>query len=173
MDSIIIGFSRPSGWFEPFSWLIRLGTWSQFSHTYLKYYNSYADRWEVFQASGLKVNFMGQVMFDGMESIHAEFEIPISDPIKLKTIQYAIDKVGSPYAIGQIFGFIWILIVRLFGKQVKNPLFNDGSFFCSELITDILNEINETDLDCSNMTPKDVYNYLVSKGYKSISGPQA
>lgn len=169
MNSIIIGFSKPKGWFEPFSWLIRLFTWCPFSHAYVKYENSYANRNEIYQASGLYVNFIGQTLFESKENVYAEFIIPISDATKLTTVQFAIDKVGSPYGIGQIFGFIWVLLMRLFGKSVKNPFYSTSSFVCSELVGDILNEIGGTDLDVSNMTPKDIYDYLISKGYKPIS----
>ncbi len=166
MNQIIVGFSRPSGWFEPFSWLIRLVTWSSYSHAYIKYYNPYADRWEIFQASGLKVNFIGNAMFNSEEIICGEFQIPISDATKLSTVQYAIDKVGSPYGIGQVVGFGWVLLMRLFGKNVKNPLHSASSFVCSELVGDILEEIGVANgIDPSTMSPKDIYNLVVSKGF--------
>lgn len=127
-DTIVIGFSRPKAWFEPFSWLIRLITWSPFSHAYIRYYNSYADRWTVFQASGLKVNFIGNKMFDSIEFVYVEFEIPISENTKRTTVQFAIDKCGSPYGLGQVFGDLWVLFMRAFGKKVKNPLASSSSF---------------------------------------------
>ncbi len=170
MDSIVIGFSRPKSFFEPFSWLIRLVTWSNFSHAYIKYYNTYANRWEIFQSSGLSVNFVGQILFDSKEIVCYEFEIPLQSNQKQTLIQNAIDKVGLPYGVGQIFGFAWVLLMRLFGKNVKNPFYNANSFVCSELVVDMLNQINGTNLNSSSMTPKDVYNYILSKGYKPVSG---
>ena len=171
MDSIVIGFSKPKKWFEPFSWLIRLGTWSPFSHAYVKYYNSYVCRWEVFQASGLKVNFIGQAMFDSEEDIYAEFEIPISAATKLSVIQFAIDNVGSSYAVGQIFGFPLVWFMSFFGKKIRNPFYNGSNYFCSELVTDVLKEIKSVgdQMDPGTATPKDVYLYLLSKGYKVIA----
>jgi len=169
MDSIVVGFSRPKAWLEPFSWLIRLVTWSQFSHAYIRYYNSYADRWTVLQASGLAVNYMGGTLFDTKEDICAEFELPISSATKLTTVQFGIDRVGLPYSMETIFGICYVMILRLFGKKVTNPFASTSSFVCSELVAQILNEINGTNLDSSTMTPKDVYSYLVSKGYKQIS----
>ena len=168
MDSIVVGFSKPNGWFEPFSWLIRLMTWCSFSHAYIKYYNSYADRWITFQASGLAVNFMGQIMFDGKEDIYAEFEIPISEATKLKTVQFAIDNVGAPYAIGQILGFPIVWFMSWFGKKISNPLYSGSNYFCSELVSDVINEIEAGKLNASVMTPKDLYNWIVSKGYQKL-----
>jgi len=165
METIIIGLSRPDSWFEPFSWIIRLATWSPYSHAYIKYYDSYSDRWIIFQASGLKTNFIGQTMFDSEENICDEFSLPISESTKEGVIQGAIDKVGTPYGIAQIFGFAWVLFMRLFGKNVKNPFYSTSSYFCSELVGDVLIELNEGNLDPSSMTPKDIYNFLVNKGF--------
>lgn len=169
MASIIVGFSKPKAWLEPFSWLIRLATWCPFSHAYIKYNNPYANRNEIYQASGLSVNFIGETMFDSKENIYSEFIIPISDATKLTTIQFAIDRVGSPYGIGQIFGFVCVLFMRFFGKKINNPFYSTSSFVCSELVGEILNEISNSNLNAATMTPKDIYDYIVSKGYKSTN----
>jgi hypothetical protein len=166
MDTIVVGFSRPKAFLEPFSWIIRLLTWCPFSHAYIRYYNPYAQRQSVFQASGIAVNFMSQSIFDGKEDIYAEFEIPVSEAAKLKTVQFAIDNVGVPYGILQVLGFACILSMRLFGKSVNNPFYSKNSFFCSEMVSEVLNEINGANLDVSTMTPKDLYNWLIAKGYK-------
>lgn len=172
MDSIVIGFSKPKAWYMPFSWLIRLVTWCEFSHVYVRYEDNYANRDIVYQASGLKVNFIAQPMFDSEEDVYAEFIIPISDKTKLSTVQFAIDNVGSPYGVMQIVGFAWVMLANIFGKRVKNPFYSGSSFFCSEIVTDILEEIKSVDdtMDPSTATPKDVYEFLLSKGYKPING---
>ncbi len=108
-------------------------------------------------------------MFDSLEDIYAEFEISVTDDTKQKMVQWAVDECGSPYSLGQIVGFGWILFMRLFGKSVKNPFYNPSSFVCSELVADILNQINGANLDASAMTPKDVYTFILSKGWKPIS----
>ena len=94
MESIIVGFSRPKAWFEPFSWLIRAVTGSQFSHAYIRFYSEEYNRWLVYQASGLKVNFIGQTMFDGAETVYEEFTVPVTALTKKIAIQGAIDKCG-------------------------------------------------------------------------------
>lgn len=170
MNNIVIGFSKPKSIWVPFAWLIRLFTWCPFSHAYIRYENTYANRNVVFQASGLKVNYMGQPMFDGEEDVYAEFNISVSDATKLGVIQFAIDNVGAPYAVGQILGFPIVWLMGMFGKKIKNPFYSGSNYFCSEMVCDILNEINGTTLDCSVMTPKDVYEYVLSKGYRPVSG---
>lgn len=170
MDSIVVGFSRPRSWLKPFSWLIRLVTWSPYSHTYIRYNNPYANRNEIFQASGMLVNFIGQAMFDTEENICAEFNIPVTSQTKQLVVQNAIDKCGSPYGVGQVVGFGCVLFCRIFGKKIKNPFASTSSFVCSELVADLLNEINGITLDSSTMTPKDIYTYVISKGYQPING---
>jgi hypothetical protein len=171
-DSIIVGFSNPKKWWMPFSLLIRLVTWCKFSHAYIRYENTYAKRSEVFQAKGLLLNFIGQTLFDAEENVYAEFEIPISKKTKLKTVKFAIDNVGKPYAVIQIIGFVWVMLANLFGQRVRNPFYSKSSYFCSELVTTVLDDIKsvDDDMDPSTATPKDVYEFLIKNGYKPISG---
>lgn len=168
MNEIIVGFSRPASGFEPFSWLIRAVTGSKFSHAYIRFYEEEYDRWVIFQASGLKVNFIGQAMFDSKETIFEEFVVPVSDLTKKIAVQGAIDKCGSPYGVGQIIGFGAVLFMRLFGKSIKNPFYSGSSYVCSELVADVLIEIDKEDagnLDPSAMTPKDDYEFMLAKGF--------
>jgi hypothetical protein len=169
IDNIMVGFSKPKGGFEPFSWAIIAATKSPFSHAYIKYYDSYAAKWVIYQASGTKVNFMGETMFNSKEDTKAEFIIPISIETKKKVVQYAIDNVGLPYGILKIFGFAWVIICRSFGKKVKNPFSNNNAtMVCSELVSCILDEVvlDSDDIDPETATPIDVYNFMVTKGYK-------
>jgi hypothetical protein len=123
----------------------------------------------VFQASGLAVNFVGRTLFDTKENILAEFEIPISAATKQKTVQFAMDNVGLPYGLGQVFGFLLVLIARAFGKHIKNPFASTSSFFCSEIVSTILTEIIQPgdNLDPGTMSPQDLYEYLIGRGFKS------
>jgi hypothetical protein len=173
MDSIIVGFSRPKAFFEPFSWIIRAITRSKFSHAYIRFYSEEYNRWLVYQASGLKVNFIGQTSFDDVELVYEEFNVPVTPLTKKTAIQGAIDKCGSPYGVGQIIGFGAVLFMRIFGKNIHNPFYSGSSYVCSELVADILIEIDKEDagsLDPSAMTPQDVYNFMISKGFQSVAG---
>lgn len=168
MQNIVIGFSRPKSGFQPFSWLIRLVTWSAFSHAYIKFYSKTYDRWIIYQASGLKVNFIPQTRFDKVEFIYREFNIPVSKLTMKSTVQGVIDDCGAPYDIRGILGFGIVLLARLFGKKIANPLVTAGSYWCSDLVANILIEIGDADkesIDPSTMSPKDIYNYLIEKGF--------
>ena len=168
MNSIVVGFSRPKAWLEPFSWLIRLVTKSPVSHAYIRYYDDYTGRWVIFQASGLSVNLVGQNMFNSKEYVYREYEIPISDATKLSVIQGATDKLGAPYGTAQIVGFGWVLLMRLFGRKVNNPFYSGSSYFCSELVDEILNEIGIGESDPSTLDPAGLMNFLATKNFKVI-----
>lgn len=170
MDNIIIGFSRPKAFFEPFSWLIRLVMQTEYSHAYIKYYDKYADRWLIGQASGLKVNIVGETYFDSEEVIYAEFQLPITKKKKKELVQFIIDNTGKPYGVGQIFGFAWILFMRMFGKKVANPFASNTSWFCSEFAESAMDQImDEGDtMQPSTADPRDLYEFIVSKGFKSV-----
>ena len=172
MDSIIVGVSRPKAFFEPFSWLIRLVTWSSVSHAYIRFYEEDYDRWLIYQASGLKVNFIGKMMFDGAEIVYKEFTVPVSDLTKKVAVQNAIDRCGDPYSVLQVIGYGAVLIARLFRKKIHNPFYSGSSFVCSELVAEILREIageEAEDIDPSTMTPRDILEFMLSKGFLPVS----
>jgi hypothetical protein len=174
MDEIIVGFSRPKSWFNPFSWLIRIaeGTpwkWAPMSHAYVKYFDSVTGLWLIFQASGQKVNFISQDMFDVVENIVGEFSIPVTASTKLSTMQKAQKICGSPYGVKEILGFAIVMLVSLLGKKIKNPFASNTSYFCSQLACDIINEIViDESLDSASCSPLDLYNFLKSNNFTLV-----
>ena len=165
MDKIIVGFSRPAKWFVPFSWLIRLVDGTPYSHVYIRFYSDAYERWLVYQASGTRVNFIEWSRFEGQEIILDEFVIPVSTETKTDVIRFAIDNVGAPYGVLEVFGLAWVRFMMVFGKRVRNP-FKDGesSFVCCELVSLILNEYDSQwrKLDTEGIFPSDVYKNLSS-----------
>lgn len=164
-DSIVFGFSRPSNLFPPplFAWLIMLFDWSNFSHSYIRFHSDAYDRDLVYQASGLKVNFIGWTMFQSEEVIVHEFQIPISTETKMKIVQYAIDNVGTPYALGAALGIVLVKITALFGKKIKNPISQKG-YWCSEVAAIVLGDYMDAPItpdQARTMTPTDVCNFLL------------
>jgi hypothetical protein len=169
MDQIIFGFSRPKSGFQPFSWAIQFFTASNISHAYVKFYSAKYDRWLIYQASGLAVNFTNTEIFEAKETVVEEFEIPISDEAKQKTIQFAIDNCGAPYGILQIFGILLVILAKKIGIKIPNILYNSSTFVCSELAADILKEIgNGSELDPKVTTPVDLKNYLINNGFNPV-----
>lgn len=166
MEYLTVGFSRPKKWFSPFSWIIRLVQQTSYSHVYIKFYSAKYRRFLVYQASGLKVNFIGWDKFQQEEIIIKEFNLDTTENAKYNMICYAIDKVGSSYSMKEVLGAGLVLLFRTFNKKIDNP-FNDGeqSFFCSQLVDYILKDFIDFKIpfDPSIVLPKDIYNYLEKK----------
>lgn len=163
MEKIYIGFSRPKGWFEPFSWLIRLSQWTSYSHVYIRIPSASIGRDIVYQASGLAVNFIGSQRFQTKEIIVKEFPINVSPESKTKVLQFSVDSAGAPYGIKDVLGIAWVLLNSYVGRKVANP-FKDGttSFVCSEFVGDILkNDLGAQLPDPESIDPKTVYEFLM------------
>lgn len=164
MATIKVGFSRPRKWWKPFSLLIRLFTWAPYSHTYIRFYSSKYDRWLVYQASNLIVNFVGPKAWEEEAFVVREFDLEVSDETVTKVVSYAIDNAGQPYDLMSVFGIATVKIASLFGRRIANPLGNGRGFFCSELVGEILVEIVGEKIreDLAIITPRDIYEYLES-----------
>lgn len=159
-DYIIVGFSTHRD-FNLLSWLIKTVERTKFSHAYVQWYSASADRYLIYQASGLTVNFCGMDIFYKKNIDVAQFTIPITAAEKKQIIQMAIDLAGKPYGMKDLFGIAWVRFMGLFGKKVKNP-FSDGAktYICSELAATILTKIGFKFEDLDTTTPKDIYDKL-------------
>lgn len=158
---IFIGFSKSSGKFPIFSWLIQLFQRVNYSHAYLRLYIEAFNVDMIFQASGLEVNLVPYEEFLTKELVIKEYPLEITNKQYKDIIDFIISKLGQPYSILQIINtFSYILIKKNF--FTNNEI---TGWDCSKLIADLLKEklaysITE-DLDI--ITPKDLYNYLESK----------
>ena len=161
MKKITIGFSRSSGKLPIFSWLIMLFQRTNYSHAYMKFNSDNIDRTIVFQASGLKVNFIGLELFKTKEIIVKEFEIEISDESFNNIMKYAVDRAGQPYSLLQIINTAIYMICR------KSPFDNQIiGWDCSKLMADMLEKelgYNITE-DLDVISPKDLHDYLENYG---------
>lgn len=169
--SIIVGFSRPPNKFVPFSDAIRFILGTPFSHVYLKFKVDSFDRVLIYQASGLAVNFMAEQRFLAKEIIVAEFQFEVLEATFNETMQFAIDQVGVPYGILQIFGILYTKALGLIGIRVKNPFPNGRSnYVCSELVAQILKEIMGLDVeyDLDLITPKEIFEFLQKNNIPEI-----
>lgn len=161
MDKIIVGFSKPKNWFEPFSWLIRLVYLSPFSHAYIRIQLDVLDENIVFQASGLVVNFIGESLFDSKEDVYKEFTFPINN--KKAFLQFAINQLGKPYSISGVLGMGLVRIGQLIGVKINNPFqYDQTSDFCSELVAYILENYDGVKIETpvANLSPADLYKII-------------
>jgi len=172
MSNIVIGFSRPPAKFPPpiFAWAIMLFGWRNFSHVYVRFHSDFFKRDLVYQASGLRVNFIGFPMFLSQEIVVKEFTVPVSDETQQAVIQFMIDNVGAPYAFWAAIGTVAVKIAAVFGKKIKNPISQQGHF-CSEITALIAKDFlggKLTTEDVKRMTPADDYKF-----FESMFGGQA
>lgn len=161
METMYIGFSRPNGWFEPFSWAIRLLQWTSYSHVYIRVHSESLDRDIIYQASGLQVNFIGLDRFKTKEIIIKEFAVQITPETKKQVLQYCTDTAGAPYGVLEVLGFPWVILNSAFGRHVNNPFGSSTSFVCSQFVGSILKDFLGYPLpNPENLDPKQVYQYL-------------
>lgn len=171
MDNIIVGFSRPKAFFEPFSWFIRFFYWSPFSHSYVRIQLEGLNEQIIFQASGLVVNFVGETVFDSKENICREFTFPIKD--KKALLQFAINQLGKPYSVTGVLGMMLVRFGQLIGIKIGNPFkYDQSSDFCSELVSYVLETYEGIAIDqpVANLAPADLLEILAKL---PISAPQA
>lgn len=148
MKKLTVGFSTHK---SLFSWLIRVGTASKVSHTYIRIPTDCAED-IVFQASQLSVNYCNYFYFCQKNQVIEEYEVEVSDEQALNAELLRVIMVGKPYSIKQIFGFAYVIIMHAFGKKVSNPLVDgDHSFICAELVARCIGLENP-----ENMSQEDV-----------------
>lgn len=157
---ITIGFTKPKNRTPiigyALSFLIRLVERTEFSHVYISWYSEGIDRNLYYEASGSSVKFVNQEYMDLYTEIVAKFEIPTT--LKHVIIQKCVDNVNKKYGIMELIGLGLVKLVKIFGKDVKNPFSNQNTYFCSELIADLIKELGITfNKDLNLVTPKDIY----------------
>jgi hypothetical protein len=160
---ITIGFSKHTG-FAPFSTAIRCYLDTEFSHTYFKVTLPGLNDASVLQATGKGISMCSYTNFLKHNIVVKEFKMNISNELFLELYNEFHDKAGTKYGYIQNIGILISNILKL-----KTNPFQDG-IVCSEYIAYCLSEVYPDDWDDSVMdfnlvTPRDVYQYLVSKDY--------
>lgn len=126
---IFIGFSKPTGTFEPFAWLIQWIEARPFDHAYVRLPEPMTGEYVIFQASKEMVNLYNKSIFSAANASLKEYELECSDE-QYKTLwAFVIANLGVPYSLKEDLG---ILLMKIF--RIKQP-FNDGNSveFCSKL----------------------------------------
>ncbi len=163
MFNLTVGFSKPkNNKFPIFSWAIRLVDRTPYSHVYISWKSDSLERTLIYEASGSMVHFLSGERFNKKAKVLYEYEFEISNELRKKLLQKAVDYAGASYGIKQIFGIVLVKIFRALGRDIKNP-FSDGkaTWVCSELVSDLLKEIGmDIGIHQDNVTPKDIQQYL-------------
>lgn len=142
METIVIGFSKPRGWFVPVSWLIRLAERTRYSHAYIKVKSESLNRELIYQATGSGVYFVGKATFELKAEPLEEYEFKITKERKTELLRWAVDTSGKPYGKLQILGLGLKRVCRAVGINIKNPFkTGTGAYVCTELAAEALKEI--------------------------------
>lgn len=159
-DYIIVGFSSPRK-FHVLSWIIKNVEHTDFSHVYIKIFSRSLDRYLVYQASGLAVNFCGQDTFYAHNRDIAEFAIPVTPEQKVEVLKKCVDLAGKPYGMKSLIGIGLVRLAGLVGWKIRNP-FADGSktYVCSECAATLLVILGFKFDELDSTTPKDIYEKL-------------
>lgn len=172
MKTLIIGFSYHVG-FNPFSTLIRIVTagvnWKKVvSHVYLRIPVPEYNQNVIFQASGLQVNYENYSQFLSHSRVVEEYSIEISDEQAQAIERFRVTEVGKPYSVKEVVGYGWILLMRKFGFDVKNPWYQGNSaYVCENIIADILDLDEE-----ATMTPEDLRQWIAKQPQARLLSPQ-
>lgn len=169
MNEVVIGFSKPFK-FKPFAELIKFVFGTPYDHVFIRFESNFFSRSLIYQASRLMVNFMGLATFSKENLIIKEFRICLTDEEMQNLIKFAIDNAGKDYGMMEALGLGLVRVFELCGQTIKNP-FGAGTqnYVCSVLAAYVLQEFTSVKLvkDFQDMSPKDVWDFLESKGLKS------
>lgn len=157
MRKITIGLSRHTK-FSIFGRGIEFFQKTPYSHAYLKFHSNSLSRDLIYQASGLKVNFMNTKMFDSSNTTTNEYVIEVTEEKYNEILGFCVDQVGKPYGIKNIVGIVFYTV---FGyKIIKSDKLE--SFICSELIGYVMRMagILPDGIDLDYFKPKDVFDCM-------------
>lgn len=144
---LVVGFSDGG---NLFSKLIKLVTKSDVSHVFILF--DIYEQAVIFQASGLVVNYESYEHFLKHEKIVEMYSMEVTAEQWEQARRDQISKLGVPYSVSNIIGLVWVLLCRLFGKNVKNPFSTgDHAYICVDLAAEQLG----VDWD-GTMTPADM-----------------
>ena len=137
-----------------FSSLIMWGLKAPFSHVAVKMVDGDTGQVVYYQASGLAVNCVPEAQFLSEETIVKQKDVQVSDAAFKAGKTFAINQLGKPYSMPEIFGFALQILLGMVGIKIQNPAKNDGSqWVCSEFGAAFIEACDNIELDVSDMTP--------------------
>jgi hypothetical protein len=132
---IRIGFSTSTWWVS--RW-IRWATRSKVSHTFLLF-----DGGSILGETVLEAAAVGWRVSTRKHLERGTTRIlAVVDPgVDLgPAVQRALDELDEPYNFLGIVGMIWVAFGRWCGKKWSNPIRNTSSMFCSEGVSDVMQD---------------------------------
>lgn len=157
--TIVIGFSKSKSKWMVLSTIIQLVEKRPFSHVYIRIPDALTGFPLVYQASHGMVNICKFVSFSQVNDIIEEYELDISDNMKLSIWNFMLNRLGVTYSFSQLF---WIAVKKCCGYE-KLKINGDDGFICSELIAEVCKQSGvQMSEELDYMTPSDLQK-IISK----------
>lgn len=165
MREVKIVFTKSRKKFPIASWLIRLWTWKEYSHVALEVNLSWLDGPMYFQASDGKVNYEYKTHFDRKHEIVQKYTISIPEDLYGKLSKKRLELAGEEYGFLQNLGILYVDIMAMFKKSVKNPWKKGEN--CSELLYKTVLKPMYPDLnyDPDTIRPDHIEDIIMEKCY--------
>ena len=162
---VFIGFSSPTGSFEPFAWLIKKVECRPYDHCYVRIVEP-SGKTMIFQASSQMVNLCSLPIWLQSNVSLKEYEIDITDAQNAALWQYVLANLGIPYSLLEDFG---ILLMKVF--KLKNNPFAGGmsAEFCSKNGANVCNLLGiKMPESTDNIDPTKLDSILAGLGFHCV-----
>jgi hypothetical protein len=157
MKKIIIGFSRSTKHFAPFSKAIQWWDDTNYSHVYFQFKSSKYDVDMIYQSSSTMLNYMSKHVFLHHNKVIHEFELEISEEKYDKLMKDCMESAGLEYGLMQVFG---IIIAETFCLP-ENPFSDEEKYHCSEWVAEKLEDLDyKFDKELDLVKPIDIFECL-------------
>lgn len=157
MRKIIVGFSRSTKDFAPFSKAIQWWDGVDYSHTYFQFESQKYDVQMIYQASSTMLNYMSKPVFLLHNEVIREIEIEVTEEQYFKLMKDCMESAGLEYGLLQVFG---IMIAESFSLQY-NPFSDEEKYHCSEWIAEKLEDLGyKFDKELDLVKPIDIFELL-------------
>lgn len=131
----VVCLSASDSWYGK---LIRYITKSTVNHAFVAYYSELHQGWQALQTDGRGVV---EVPIESLKYCHKECYV-FPDLDLLTAIPKSRNYLGDAYDFLGILGFLLKIVVwRLVGRRIVNPLHKKGDLFCSEFVVLFLQKV--------------------------------
>jgi len=157
MRKVVVGFSRSTKSFAPFSKAIKWWDNCDYSHVYFQFESIKYEVDIIYQSSLTMLNYMSKEVFLLHNHIVHEFEVSVTDEQYFILMKNCMKSAGLPYGVAQIIGIFIADTINL----NHNPFPDPNKYVCSEWVAEQLELIGyKFDKPLELVKPVDIYKVL-------------
>ena len=166
-STIKIGFSYPKSKLAVQGPIFATIMGTPYDHVYLQV--NIDGQELIFQATSRRVNLTILEVFLEESNLIKDYQINLTKDQYNQLLIFIYSTLGRKYDFLGVLGFLWVLLGRKLGKKWANPLAKHQTYFCSELISTVLKELQfSIKRPADVMSPKDIEEWLRSRHEKSV-----